>query len=168
MRTIAVLLAALLAAPVALAADKPEIAREAAPPQAIGKLHTLRTIPEACATLTGKFTGKADAPYALDAVRTSPNCQARARLVDAAKAGASGAAGGILTDRIGVPRAACPAGLAGVEVWRRPGGGAVPAKDGQGQARIYLREGIARAKAGDLAALPVYAVRMAIEGKPCR
>ena|SRR5690349_5241087 len=168
MRAIATLLAALLATPAAMAADKPEITRGAAPPQAVGKLHTLRTIPEACATLTGKFTGRADAPYALDAVRTSPNCQARARLVDAAKAGASAKAGWILNDRIRVPSAACPSRQAVVEVWRRPGGGAVPAKDGQGQARIYLREGIARARAGELAALPVYAVRMAIEGKPCR
>ena len=168
MRTIAVILAVLLASPAAMAADTPEITRGAAPPQAVGKLHTLRTIPEACATLTGRFTGKADAPYALDAVRTSRNCQARARLVDAAKAGASAKAGWILNDRIRVPSAACPAQQAVVEVWRRPGGAAVPARDGQGQARIYLREGIAKAKAGELAALPVYAVRMAIEGKPCR
>ena len=154
--------------PAAAAATQPEIDRKAAPPQAQGKLHTLRTIPEACATLTGVFTGKAERPYALDVRRTSPNCQARARLVDAAKAGASAEAGWILHDRIRVPSAACESRRAVVEVWRRPGGAGVPTKDGQGQARIYLKEGIAKAKAGELAALPVYAVQLAIEGKPCR
>ena len=168
MRAIALVLASLLAAPAAAADTAPEITRDAAPPQAVGALHTLRSIPEACATLTGKFTGKADAPYALDAVRSSSNCHPRARLVDAEKAGIPGKAGWILNDRIRVPSAACPSLQAVVEVWRRPGEAAVPAKDGQGQARIYLREGIAKARAGALAALPVYAVQLAVEGKPCR
>ena len=88
--------------------------------------------------------------------------------MDADKAGIPGKAGWILNDRIRVPSAACPSLQAVVEVWRRPGEAAVPAKDGQGQARIYLREGIARARAGALAALPVYAVQLAVEGKPCR
>ena len=168
MRAIAVVLATLLAAPVAGAATKPEIARDAAPPQADGKLHTLRTIPEACAILTGEFTGDAAKPYALDARRTSANCRPRARLVDAAKAGASAKAGWILNDRIRVPSAACPSRQAVVQVWRRPGEAGLPAKDGQGQARIYLREGLAQAKAGELASLPVYAVQLAVGGKPCK
>jgi hypothetical protein len=168
MRAIAVVLATLLAAPVAAADTTPEITRDVAPAQADGTLHTLRTIPEACATLTGEFTGKADKPYVLDARRTSANCQPRARLVDAAKAGASAKAGWILNDRIRVPSAACPSRQAVVQVWRRRGEAALPAKDGQGQARIYLREGIAKAKAGELASLPVYAVQLEVRGKPCR
>jgi len=168
MRAIAVVLASLLAVPVAGAATTPEIARDAAPPQADGKLHTLRTIPEACAMLTGEFTGKSGKPYTLGALRTSANCQPRARLVDAARAGASAKAGWILNDRIRVPSAACPSLQAVVQVWRRQGEAALPAKDGQGQARIYLREGIAKARAGELASLPVYAVQLAVEGKPCK
>lgn len=167
MRAIPVLLAVLLAAPAAAADSAPEISRGAAPAQATGQPHTLRTIPEACASLVGTFTGDAAQPYAIEARRTSPNCQPRARLVDAAKAGAGERSGWILNDRIRVPSAGCPSRQAVVEVWRKPGAAAVPAKDGQGQARIYLREGIARAKAGELAALPVYAVAMAVEGKAC-
>jgi len=168
MRATAVVLATLLAAPVAGAATKPEIARDAAPPQADGKLHTLRTIPEACATLTGEFTGDAAKPYALGARRTSASCNPRARLVDAAKAGASAKSGWILNDRIRVPSAVCPSRQAVVQVWRRPGEAALPATDGQGQARIYLREGLAQARAGELASLPVYAVQLAVEGKSCK
>src|SRR5690606_10129267 len=167
MRAISILLAVWLAASAAAADTRPEITRDPAPPQARGEPHTLRTIPEACANLVGRFTGDAERPYAIDARRTSPACQPRARLVDAAKAGASAQAGWILNDRIRVPSATCPSLEAVVEVWRKPGEAAVPSKDGQGQARIYLREGIARARAGELAALPVYAVRMAVEGKAC-
>ena len=70
--------AALLAASsVAEAADTaPEIQRAPATPQAVGALHTLRTIPEACARLEGRFTGDAAKPYAFAAVPTSPRCQA--------------------------------------------------------------------------------------------
>ena len=168
MRAIAVVLASLLAAPAAATDSTPEIARDTAPPQADGVLHTLRTIPEACATLTGEFTGNAAKPYVLDALRTSANCQARARLVDAAKAGASAASGWILNDRIRVPSKACPSRRAVVQVWRRAGDAALPAEDGQGQARIYLRDGLAKARAGELASLPIYAVQLSVEGKPCR
>lgn len=167
MRALPALLAVLLAAPVAAADTTPEISRDTAPAQPEGKPHTLRTIPEACATLVGVFTGEAGHPYAVDARRTSPACQPRARLADASKEGASEQAGWILNDRIRVPSAACPSREAVVEVWRKPGDAAVPSRDGQGQARIYLREGIAKAKAGTLAALPVYAVRMSVDGKAC-
>jgi len=152
----------------ALAADTaPEVARDPAPPQAVGKPHTLRTIPEACARLTGEFTGEPARPYAFGAVRTGPNCQPRARLVDAAKVGASVETGWILNDRIVVPSAACPGLSAVIEVWRQDTARAAPELDGQGQARIYLGEGIARAKAGKLAALPVYAAAVSIEGAAC-
>lgn len=145
---------------------KPEIARKAAAAQAVGHAHALRTIPEACTRLQGEFTGKADAPYRFAAVRTSPSCQARARVVDAAKAGAPGA-GWILNDRIRVASAACPGLQAVVRIWRQGKGPGGPGLDAQGKARIYLEEGLDRARAGKLAALPVYAVALSIEGKAC-
>ena len=57
----------------------PEIQRKPGTPQAVGTLHTLRTIPEACARLQGQFTGIVAKPYAFAAVRSSARCQARAR-----------------------------------------------------------------------------------------
>lgn len=145
----------------------PEIVRKPAPAQAVGHAHSLRTIPEACTRLQGEFTGDAARPYAFAAVRTSAACQPRARVVDAHKAGAPGA-GWILNDRIGVPSAACPGLQAVVRVWRQDTRAAVPALDAQGKSRIYLEEGLQKARAGKLAALPVYAVAMSVEGKPCR
>ena len=93
-------LASLLAcAQPAHAADpKPEIERKPASPQAVGKLHTLRSIPEACARLEGTFTGDAATPYKFNAVRTSERCGARARLVDAKTAKPSVANGWRLND----------------------------------------------------------------------
>jgi hypothetical protein len=162
-------LSLLAAAPAARAGEEPapEIARAAAPPQATGHAHTLRTIPEACVRLQGEFTGDAAAPYRFQPVRTSGSCQARARVVDARKAGAPGA-GWVLNDRIRVPSAACPGQQAVVRVWRQDRDAKAPALDAQGKSRIYLEEGLQRAKAGKLAALPVYAVSMALEGKACR
>lgn len=168
MRAISAFLLLFLPGLVLAAGTDPEVTRDPAPAQADGKLHTLRTIPEACARLQGEFTGDPAAPYAFSAVRSSPNCRARAKLVDAKKAGASADSGWILNDRIEVPSAACPSLSAVVEVWRQDTGAADPKLDGQGQARIYLREGIEKARAGKLAALPVYAVAMTVEGKPCR
>jgi hypothetical protein len=155
-------------APAASAADtKPEITRPAIPAQAVGKAHTLRTIPEACTRLQGEFTGDAGAPYRFAVVRTSARCQPRARVVDAAKAGAPGA-GWILNDRISVPSAACPAQQALVRVWRKDTAAPQPALDAQGKSRIYLEEGMRRARSGQLPGLPVYAVAMELVGKPCR
>lgn len=164
------LLATSLAASVAaFAADlKPEIARDPAPPQKVGVLHGLRTIPEACARLQGEFTGDAAAPYRFAVVRTSAACQPRARIMDAAKAKASAATGWILNDRIRVPSAACATRQAVVTVWRRPAEAQPPALDAQGRARIYLKESMRKAKAGKLAAIPAYAVSMSLEGTPCR
>jgi hypothetical protein len=51
----------------------------------VGAAHTLRQIPEACARLEGVFTGDAAEPYRFSAVRTSEQCQPRARFVDYAK-----------------------------------------------------------------------------------
>ena len=86
----AVLLAASLSTVAAVAAEpSPEIRRAPARPQAVGVVHTLRTIPEACARLEGRFGGDAATPYTFAAVRSSERCQPRARLVDALKAKAS-------------------------------------------------------------------------------
>ena len=78
--------ALLLSAPAFAADPAPEITRPAGTPQANGVVHTLRQIPEACARIEGVFTGQAADPYKFSVVRTSPNCQPRARFVDAAKA----------------------------------------------------------------------------------
>ena len=85
MRVLPLLLVA-LSLPAAAAGPKPEVARDTGKPQAVGAVHTVRAIPEACARLEGMFTGDAAQPYRFAAVRSSPNCQARARYVDFAKA----------------------------------------------------------------------------------
>jgi hypothetical protein len=159
----------LVAAGMAAAATqpKPEIVRAPASPQAVGHAHTLRTIPEACTRLQGEFTGDAAHPYRFQAVRTSAACQPRARMLDARKAGAPGA-GWVLNDLIRVPSAACPGRQAVVSVWRQARGAKAPALDAQGKSRIYLEEGLDKARAGKLAALPAFAVAMQFEGKPCR
>lgn len=167
MRIAVVLLAAALSLP-ALAADPtPEIQRPAAQPQALGAVHTLRQIPEACARLEGQFTGQAAQPYKFAVVRTSPNCQPRARFVDAAKAQPSLAAGWKFNDLIRVPNAACPSQQAVVRVWRKPANVVPPKLDGQGQARLYLADEKAKAAANQLAAVPMFAAAMSVEGKAC-
>jgi hypothetical protein len=145
----------------------PEIKRDAATPQAVGALHTLRGIPEACARLEGQFTGDPAQPYRFDVVRTSPNCQARARFVDAAKAKPSTASGWILNDVIRVPSAACPRQQAVVRVWRHPADATPPKLDAQGRSRIYLQESVDKAKANALPPIPMYTASMAVEGKAC-
>src|SRR3546814_14818179 len=92
-------------------------------------------------------------PYKFAVVRTSPNCQPRARFVDAAKAKPSEATGWKFNDLIRVPSAACPSQRAVVRVWRKP---VVVGeeRDGQGQARIYLEEALNTAAAGKLPAIP--------------
>ncbi len=164
------LFAALLAtSSVAVAAEPtPEIQRKAGAPQAVGALHTLRTIPEACARLEGQFTGDAKTPYKFAAVRTSERCQPRARLVDAVGAKASVANGWVLNDVIRVPSAACVSQHAVVRVWRKDAKAQPPKLDAQGRSRIYLKDGLDAANAGKLGAIPVYAAAMAMEGKTCR
>lgn len=146
----------------------PEVKRAAATPQAIGALHALRTIPEACVRLQGRFTGDAADPYRFEAVRTSQACQPRALVLEAKKAKPSAATGWILNDRISVPEAGCPGLRAVATVWRRPANGAPPPLDAQGRSRIYLEQAMRDARAGKLAALPAYAIAMDVEGKPCR
>ena len=155
-------------APAWAADPKPEIARDVAQPQAQNAVHTLRQIPEACARLEGMFTGQAGEPYVFTVVRTSPQCQPRARFVDAAKARPSASSGWILNDVIRVPNAACPSQQAVVQVWRKPGQAAPPRTDAQGRSRIYLEEQRQAAKSGNLAAVPQFAAHMAVDGKACR
>jgi len=149
----------------AKADPKPEISRGPVQPQAPNAVHTLRQIPEACARLEGMFTGQADEPYAFTVVRISPQCQPRARFVDAAKARPA-ENGWLLNDVIRVPNAACPSQQAVVHVWRKPVDKTVKL-DGQGQQRIYLEEQSQKAKAGQLDAVPMFAAQMKVEGAAC-
>lgn len=148
-----------------LHAATPEIARPAGTPQANGVVHTVRAIPEACARLQGRFTGDATKPYDFAPVRTSAGCQARARLVDPARAKPSDKAGWKLNDVIRIPAKDCPGLQAVVEVWRRPVASAPPTLDAQGRARLYLDESRAKAaKAGDVTQ---FTAKVALEGKAC-
>jgi hypothetical protein len=160
------LLLSLLPTLSAFAAETPEINRPTGTAQATGTLHTLRQIPEACARLEGTFTGDAAQPYRFNAVRTSPQCQPRARFVEYTQAQPSEAKGWKLNDVIRVPSAACPAQQAVVRVWRLP----VALKnerDGQGQSRIYLEDAKKQAKAGQIAQVPQFTAQMTVEGKAC-
>lgn len=149
------------------AADEaPEIERKPGTPQATGVAHSLRTIPEACARIEGVFTGQAADPYRFSVVRTSATCQARARLVDAKKAGADSGKDWIFHDLVRVPSAACPSQQAVVRIWRKPADAAPPGLDAQGRSRIYLKEAKARLQAQG-ADLPLYAAAMSLEGKAC-
>lgn len=165
----ALLAALVFAAQARAAGPAPEIQRAAAKPQSNGTVHTVRTIPEACARLEGRFTGQAATPYALQPVRTSANCQPRAQLVDPAKARPSQATGWILNDVIRVPSAACGTQAAQVSVWRKPASKATPPRlDAQGRSRIYLQDANQKARAGQLNAVPQYAAVLAVEGTPCK
>ena len=153
---------------VSAAEPVPQIQRKPGAPQAVGVAHTLRTIPEACARLQGEFTGAAASPYKFSAARTSARCQPRARLVDAASAKPSTANGWVLNDVIRVPSAGCPAQQAVVQVWRKDAKPQPPKLDAQGRSRIYLKDGLDAARAGDLKAIPPYAAQMSMEGLACR
>ena len=144
----------------------PEIQRPAGAAQAVGVVHSIRTIPEACARLEGVFTGQTT-PYQFKAVRTSASCQPRARWVDAAKIKPSPAAGWVLNDVIHIPSAACPSQQAVVRVWRKPTAIIPPKLDGQGRSRLYLDEATQAAKAKTMPAVAMYAAEMSVEGKGC-
>lgn len=166
MRLSLLMLAALAPAVPALAAETPELQRAVGAPQAVGAVHTLRQIPEACARLEGAFTGDAAAPYRFSAVRTSEQCQPRARFVDYTKAQPSADKGWKLNDVIRVPNAACPAQHAVVRVWRLPSSNKVEL-DGQGQSRIYLEEAKKQAAAGQIPQVTMFAAQLQMEGKAC-
>lgn len=153
-----------LAAGLASAAT-PEIQRPVGAPQANGVTHLARGIPEACAWLEGTFTGDAKAPYKLEPVRSSPTCQARARLLNPEKAKASEASGWKLNDVVRVPSKDCPGLQAVVEVWRLPADAKTLHLDAQGRARLYLQD--AKAAAAHTEPTPAYTAKLSVEGRPC-
>ena len=164
-------LLALLATALAVAAPlraqpdvpSPRQERPVGAPQAVGVVHTLRQIPEACARLEGVYTGEQAQPYRMRAVPTAANCQPRARYVAAAQAAPSQASGWILEDLVRVPDAGCPSRQAAVQVWRKPGASA-PAPDAQGQTRVYLEQARQSGASGTAAALPQFSAVMALKG----
>lgn len=169
LRPLAVLASLAFAAPAWAATPTPEIQRPAASAQALNVAHTVRTIPEACTRLEGSFAANAATPYALKPVRTSANCQARARFVDATKVKPSTASGWILNDIVRIPSAACTSQQAVVQVWRKPADKAAPpTKDAQGRARIYLQDAKKSAQANTLNAIPQFAAVLSMEGTACR
>lgn len=166
MRLVPLLLAAAWL-PALAAEPTPEISREPATAQDVGAAHTVRTIPEACARLEGMFTGDAAKPYAFAAVRTSANCQPRARLMDADKAQPSEQTGWKLNDLIRIPNAACPTQVADVRVWRKPAEVSSPELDGQGQARIYLVDQRSTPAAAEKSAVAIFTAQMSVQGANC-
>lgn len=166
MRILTVLLAT-LSLPAMAAEAKPEIVRPTGAPQATGATHAVRTIPEACVRLEGMYTGEAAQPYRFAAVKSSPNCQPRARFVDFAKTLPTQAKGWKFNDEIRVPNAACPTQVAVVRVWRKPGEVAPPKLDAQGRSRIYLKDATEQAKTQGAPKVPQYAAQMSLEGSAC-
>ena len=160
------LLMPIAAASAAGQAAAPELQRAVGAAQAVGAQHTLRQIPEACARLEGVFTGEAAQPYRFAVVRTSEQCQPRARFVDFAKAQPSVEKGWKLNDVIRVPNAACPAQQAVVRVWRMPVA-VSNERDGQGQSRIYLEDAKKQAAAGEIPKVTMFAAEQTLEGKTC-
>ena len=80
----------------------------------------------------------------------------------------SEAGGWKFNDLVRVPSAGCATRFAVVRVWRKPSEAAVPPKlDAQGRSRLYLKDMTAAAKAGQLNAIPEYAVSTSIEGTAC-
>ena len=156
----------LLLAPLAVAVQAQEIQRPPATAQAVGTLHTVRQVPEACTRIEGRFTGHGDAPYDMQLLRTGAQCQPRAAWLDFAQV-TPDENGWKLNDRIRIPAADCPGQQAVVEVWRRPVVQPLT-RDGQGKVRVYLGDAKQQAEAGQLAELPAYAVRMEVQGQPCR
>lgn len=146
-------------------ASTPEIKRPAGAPQANGVTHLARAIPEACAWLEGTFTGDAASPYRFAPVRSSPTCQARARLLNPDKAKPSEATGWKLNDVVRIPSKDCKGLQAVIEVWRLPADAKTLQLDAQGRARLYLQD--AKAGASKAAPMAAYTAKVAVEGKPC-
>lgn len=149
------------------AADaQPEIQRDLGQAQAVGQVHTLRNIPEACVHLQGQFTGDAAAPYRFE---SSPRqaCAQRARYVEASalKKPPSVATGWILNDVIRVPNAACPSQQAALSIWRRQVDPAKITLDAQGRMRLYMKDGDVTSPTGERAkAVGLYTATLAVSG----
>ena len=167
MRSIPFLMLALALAAPAAAQQRPEIVREQAPPQADGAAHTLRTIPEACARVEGVFTGQAEPPYRFSVKQSAPQCQPRARLVNADEVKPDPAQGWLYHDEIRIPSADCAGLQAVARIWRKPGTDTLEL-DAQGRARIYLDEAKANAEAGRTRDPAMYAAQLRVEGNGCR
>jgi len=73
-----------------------------------------------------------------------------------------------LNDVIRVPEAACPSRQAVVRVWRKDIKPLPPKLDAQGRSRIYLKDSMDAARAGDLKPIPVFAAAMTLEGLACK
>ena len=146
-------------------AATPEIQRPVGAPQANGVTHLARGIPEACAWLEGTFTGDAKTPYKLVPVRSSPTCQARARLLNPEKAKPSEASGWKLNDVVRIPSKDCSGLTAVIEVWRLAADAKSLQLDAQGRARLYLQD--AKVGAAKAAPTPAYTATLAVEGKAC-
>ncbi len=131
------------AIPVATLAAEPEISRPVGKPQAVGVPHGLRTIPEACAQLEGRFDADASAPYALSARPKTP-CQPRAAFDTALTQPPAAGAGWILNDVIRVPRADRADCIATISVWRHPGTMTPIEHDGQQRVRLYLDQPVVK------------------------
>ena len=154
------------AAPKSADDAKPEIQREVSQAQAVGQLHTLRNIPEACVRLQGQFTGDAATPYRLESVPRD-RCAPRAKYVEAnaLKAPPSMADGWILNDVIRVPNAACPSQQAALRVWRHQVDPTKIALDGQGRMRIYMKDGNVTTPSGQKArAVSVFTATLEVTG----
>lgn len=163
-----VLLATVIASTSVFAADpKPEIVRPVAKPQAVGVKHTVRVFPEACARISGMFTGKPAEPYAFAVTQTDPRCAPRAELVDAKKVKAATASGWTFHDQVKVPSAACSSQVATVKVWRDSVKLAPPKLDAQGRSRVYAADAKAAKQPGAVK-MPRFAVAMSLEGLACK
>lgn len=146
------------------AQEKPEISRQAATPQAVGVVHTLRTIPEACSRAQGQFTGNRAQPYQVEVVQSSNQCRPRALLQDASVAKPSAETGWLLNDIVRIPSAACPSQQAVLRIWRHPGKVAPPKLDAQGRSRIYLQDAMNTGPSPDV---PKFALDFRMEGSAC-
>ncbi len=157
---------ALVASAALMAAEPvPEVQRPMGTPQAVGVVHSVRTIPEACVRFEGRFTGNPATPYAMTAVRTSARCQPRATVVDAKTAKPSIKSGWVLNDVIRIPEAACPARMAVIRIWRISTPVSAPKRDTQGRVRVYLKDSMAASTQPQHASLPRYAVQMTVQGR---
>ena len=166
MRTVPLILAALLAVSLQAAAAPSQPVTLTGAPQADGAVHTLRQIPEACVRIEGRYTGQEGRPYALAVVPLGGTCQPRARFAGERPATELAAeAGWQATQRIAVPSAACPERIMTLTVWQREGAGLPPA-DGQGQTRVYLKDAARQATASQ-DRRPAYAVSQTLS-EGCR
>ncbi|QIK80483.1 hypothetical protein G7069_02045 [Lysobacter sp. HDW10] len=163
-----VFVAALLMSATTFAADtQPEIVRPMAKPQAVGVKHTVRVFPEACARISGVYTGRPADPYTFAITKTDPRCAPRAALVDANKVKAAQSANWVFHDQVLIPSAACPTQIATVKVWRDSAKLAPPKLDAQGRSRVYAADAKAAEVPGAVK-LPRFAVAMSLEGKACK